>query len=159
MRSFLFPAFSKAFLRRSQTTTRVRREVSAGRAASQPKFLLQTSRAYCRLCREETAELFPLSFRQWPPSPACRRSREPPPRSLLPSNRGTRRPLTRQQHLLHREHPTGTERKSLTQECGWKGGDRGGLAEREKVKKTEERVKKLLTWIGLLMEGLESTCA
>ena len=32
---------------------------------------------------------------------------------------------------LNREHPTGTERKSLTQECGWKGGDRGGLAARK----------------------------
>ena len=34
---------------------------------------------------------------------------------------------------MNREHPTGTERKPLTQECGWKGGDRGGLAEREQI--------------------------
>jgi len=34
---------------------------------------------------------------------------------------------------MNREHPTGTERKSLTQECGWKGGDRGGLAERKQI--------------------------
>jgi hypothetical protein len=34
--------------------------------------------------------------------------------------------------------PNGIERKSLTQECGWKGGDRGGLAER-KDRKTKER--------------------
>jgi hypothetical protein len=34
---------------------------------------------------------------------------------------------------MNREHPTGTERKSLTKECGWKGGDRGGLAEREQI--------------------------
>src|ERR1700681_3977921 len=27
---------------------------------------------------------------------------------------------------LKREHPTGTERISLTKECGWKDGDRGG---------------------------------
>ena len=32
---------------------------------------------------------------------------------------------------LKREHPPGTERKSLTKECGWKDGDRGGLAEWE----------------------------
>src|SRR6516225_8962027 len=25
---------------------------------------------------------------------------------------------------MNREHPTGTERKSLNYECGWKGGDR-----------------------------------
>ena len=28
-----------------------------------------------------------------------------------------------------REHPPCTERISLTKECGWKDGDRGGLAE------------------------------
>src|SRR5215469_8582322 len=33
---------------------------------------------------------------------------------------------------MNREHPTGTERKSLNYECGWKGGDRGGLAGRKK---------------------------
>jgi hypothetical protein len=54
---------------------------------------------------------------------------------------------------MNREHPTGTERKSLTQECGWKGGDRGGLAEREKERRTHGKSKKLLTGIGLLMEG------
>jgi hypothetical protein len=27
---------------------------------------------------------------------------------------------------LKREHPPGTERKSLTKECGWKDGGRGG---------------------------------
>jgi len=48
-----------------------------------------------------------------------------------------------------REHPTGTERKSLNYECGGKGGDRGGLAERKK------NVNKFLTRIGLLMEGVE----
>jgi hypothetical protein len=34
---------------------------------------------------------------------------------------------------MNREHPTGTERTSLTKECGWKGGDRGGLAEWEQI--------------------------
>jgi hypothetical protein len=34
---------------------------------------------------------------------------------------------------LKREHPTCTERISLTQECGWKDGDRGGLAEWEQT--------------------------
>src|SRR6516165_1921712 len=36
---------------------------------------------------------------------------------------------------LNREHPTCTEQKLLNYECGWKGGDRGGLAAREKCKK------------------------
>ena len=56
---------------------------------------------------------------------------------------------------MNREHPTGTERKSLNYECGWKGGDRGGLAGRKKVveRKNVEKNKKLLTGIGLLMEG------
>ena len=54
---------------------------------------------------------------------------------------------------MNREHPTGTERKSLTQECGWKGGDRGGLAERGKREKIYGESKKPLTGIGLLMEG------
>src|SRR6516162_3799069 len=62
--------------------------------------------------------------------------------------------LTRWQHLMNREHPTGTERKSLNYECGWKGGDRGGLAARKKFaerKKLWKRAKKLLTGVGLLM--------
>jgi hypothetical protein len=33
---------------------------------------------------------------------------------------------------LKREHPTCTERQSLTKECGWKDGDRGGLAQTQK---------------------------
>jgi hypothetical protein len=44
----------------------------------------------------------------------------------------------------------------LYYECGWKGGDRGGLAARKKFaerKKIVEKNKKLLTGIGLLMEG------
>jgi hypothetical protein len=47
---------------------------------------------------------------------------------------------------MNRVHPTCTERPSLNQECGWKGGDRGGLAQREQFgkeerKKEEERKK------------------
>jgi len=42
-----------------------------------------------------------------------------------------------------REHPPSTERISLTKECGWKDGDRGGLVEAEtesqKNKKTEKQ--------------------
>ena len=45
---------------------------------------------------------------------------------------------------MNREHPTGTERQSLTQECGWKGGDRGGLAERKKMEEIMERAEKTL---------------
>jgi hypothetical protein len=57
---------------------------------------------------------------------------------------------------MNREHPTGTERKSLNYECGWKGGDRGGLAER-KMKKLWQEQKRLLTGISLLMEGVASS--
>ncbi len=54
----------------------------------------------------------------------------------------------------HRAKIAHTERKSLTQECGWKGGDRGGLAERTAEKPNQERYS-LLTRTGLLMEGVE----
>src|ERR1700751_2741399 len=42
-----------------------------------------------------------------------------------------------------------TKRKSLTQECGWKGGDRGGLAKRKKRRSWQQ--KKPLLGTGLLM--------
>ena len=61
---------------------------------------------------------------------------------------------------MNREHPTRTERKPLNYECGWKGDDRGGLAERKKFvngRKLWKRAKKLLTGIGLLMEELSAT--
>jgi hypothetical protein len=46
------------------------------------------------------------------------------------------------QHLLNQEHPTCTGRQSLNKECGWKGGDRGGLAEWEQYAKEETMKKK-----------------
>src|ERR1700746_2786241 len=36
-------------------------------------------------------------------------------------------------------HPTCTERPSLTKECGWKGGDRGGLAQWESFGKRNKK--------------------
>jgi hypothetical protein len=74
----------------------------------------------------------------------------------LPSIRRKQRSLIRWQHLLKREHPTSTERKSLTKECGWKGGDRGGLAQRQRPnqKTLTGKEKTDLTLTGLLMEGL-----
>jgi hypothetical protein len=61
-----------------------------------------------------------------------------------------------QSTMLKREHPPSTERRSLTKECGWKDGDRGGLAEWEDVhgRKKERKRKCALTSIGLLMEGV-----
>jgi hypothetical protein len=50
---------------------------------------------------------------------------------------------------MNREHPTGTERKSLTQKCGWKGGDRAAWL--------NGTSKTVLTGAGLLMEGVDST--
>src|ERR1039457_5670068 len=38
------------------------------------------------------------------------------------------RSIIRWQRRLKREHPTCTERKSLLEECGWKGGDSGDSA-------------------------------
>ncbi len=43
---------------------------------------------------------------------------------------------------MNREHPTCTERPSLNKECGWKGGDRGGLAEWEQDAEEETKKKK-----------------
>jgi len=63
---------------------------------------------------------------------------------------------------MNRVHPTCTERPSLNKECGWKGGDRGGLAQREqfgkrrnkeKERKKQKNGRKVLTLTGLLMEG------
>jgi len=39
----------------------------------------------------------------------------------------------------------------LTEECGWKGGDRGGLAEWEQIER-KKKEKCALTSTGLLME-------
>ncbi|HXN17154.1 MAG TPA: hypothetical protein VN875_02375 [Candidatus Binatus sp.] len=43
---------------------------------------------------------------------------------------------------MNRVHPTCTERSSLNQECGWKGGDRGGLAPGNNLEKEEMQKKK-----------------
>src|SRR6266404_896935 len=48
-----------------------------------------------------------------------------------------------------------TERISLTKECGWKDGDRGGLAECEQTH-GKKKAKYALTSTGLLMEGVSS---
>src|SRR5260221_8055765 len=52
---------------------------------------------------------------------------------------------------------TSTERISLTKECGWKDGDRGGLAEWEQTH-GKKKAKCALTSTGLLMEGLGLAC-
>src|SRR6266478_153728 len=66
---------------------------------------------------------------------------------------------------MNRVHPNCTERQSLNKECGWKGGDRSGLAQgqeltvrkrRTKTSLQEEKRKNRkthLTHTGLLMEG------
>jgi len=66
---------------------------------------------------------------------------------------------------MNRVPPNCTERPSLNKECGWKGGDRSGLAQgqelnREKEKnktslQEREKRKTYLTLTGLLMEGLD----
>ncbi len=55
---------------------------------------------------------------------------------------------------LNWEHPPCTERKSLNQECGWKDGDRGGLARMQGIhrKERENRKRKThLTHTALLL--------
>src|SRR5207245_4979992 len=62
---------------------------------------------------------------------------------------------------MNRVHPTCTERPSLNKECGWKGGDRSGLAhgqeltgrKRRSKRSSQEERKTYLTLTGLLMEG------
>jgi hypothetical protein len=49
----------------------------------------------------------------------------------------------RWQHRLKREHPTCTERRSLLEECGWKGGDSGLLGERENLCPTKKQKNSL----------------
>src|SRR5271157_3446236 len=66
------------------------------------------------------------------------------------------RSTIRWQHRLKREHPTCTERtKSLTEECGWKGGDSRRLGGRKNL--VDEKQKTHLTPTGLLMEGVSAT--
>jgi hypothetical protein len=45
-------------------------------------------------------------------------------------------------------------KKSLNKECGWKDGDRGGLAQDSKTHLGKN--KTVLTRTGLLMEGVET---
>jgi hypothetical protein len=40
------------------------------------------------------------------------------------------------------QHPPCTERQSLNKECGWKGGDRGGLANGDNLKKETTKKRK-----------------
>jgi len=56
----------------------------------------------------------------------------------FPSRKGIRS-IIRWQHLLNQVHPPCTERQSLNNECGWKGGDRGGLAQWEQFEKEENK--------------------
>src|ERR1700730_13117881 len=51
------------------------------------------------------------------------------------------RSIIRSQHLLNRVHPTCTERQSLNKECGWKGGDRSGLAQGQELTERKRRTK------------------
>jgi hypothetical protein len=49
-----------------------------------------------------------------------------------------------------------TERESLSEDCGWKGSDRGGAVKR--LGSTDGKNKNVLTPTGLLLEGLGSDC-
>src|SRR5207244_13165425 len=42
---------------------------------------------------------------------------------------------------MNRVHPTCTERPSLNKECGWKGGDRSGLAQWQELTGRKRRTK------------------
>src|SRR4029077_20982901 len=62
------------------------------------------------------------------------------------------RSIIRWQHRLNREHPTCTERQSLIEEYGWKGGDSGDSGGE---KQHDQQIPKPipLTPTGMLMEG------
>ena len=42
---------------------------------------------------------------------------------------------------MNRVHPNRTERPSLNKECGWKGGDRSGLAQGQELTGRKRRTK------------------
>lgn len=75
--------------------------------------------------------------------------------------KGELRTIIRWQHLLNREHPTGTERKiahTRVRMEGWRQRRLGRTAQRQKKKEKSKKTligkeEKLLTGIGLLMEG------
>jgi hypothetical protein len=47
--------------------------------------------------------------------------------------------LIRSQHLLYRGRPPGSERKSLSKDCGWKDGDRGGSVNKVRIHREEHQ--------------------
>ena len=63
-------------------------------------------------------------------------------RTLFRRKLPKQRSILRLQHLLKRERPTGTERKTVPKRCGWKDGDRGGSAQRQRthVRKNKNRL-------------------
>ena len=61
--------------------------------------------------------------------------------------------MIRSQHLLYRDAQLAAS-ESLSKDCGWKEGDRGGSVKR--LGSTERNIKTVLTQTGLLMEGLRS---
>jgi hypothetical protein len=65
------------------------------------------------------------------------------------------RSIIRSQHLLYRGRPTGSERQTLSKDCGWKDGDRGGSVNEVRIHR-ERKSKTVLTQAGLLMEGVEN---
>ena len=62
-----------------------------------------------------------------------------------------------QQALLNRGRPPCSERQSLRKDCGWKDGDSGGSAQRQKTQRSKN--KTALTLTGLLMAGVTRTAA
>ena len=47
--------------------------------------------------------------------------------------------FARHSGTMNQVHPPCTERQSLNKECGWKGGDRGGLAQWEQLGKRRNK--------------------
>jgi hypothetical protein len=70
------------------------------------------------------------------------------------SSREKRRTIIRWQHLLNREHPTGTERKIAHTRVRMEGWRQRRLGWTEKTEKLKKERYSLLTRTGLLMEGL-----
>jgi hypothetical protein len=84
---------------------------------------------------------------------ACRQV-VPVPKLLVTRAGSDGRRNTSSNRFTESRTPNWHRAKSPTQECGWKGGDRGGLVERTNGKKQRDS-RSPLTGTGLLMEGVD----
>src|ERR1700682_3131952 len=73
----------------------------------------------------------------------------------FPAQAGKTRSILREQHLLQRERPAGTERKFAQQRVRMEGWRQRRMSSEEDHSTSKGNYKTGLTLTGLLMEGLE----